>query len=114
MDREASHHLADALALALEMGHPRGIAQALYWLGMAAILENQAEHGVMLVGASARIREEHGGGFVAEDVGLAEITDPLTLAREALHQEEIDRQWAKGWATHEQDLLSLVKTTSFQ
>lgn len=109
---EAEEHLRGALAIAHEMGHQQGVSLSLYWLALAAVIRGDSERAVTLAAAAARIREDHGGGFVAGDVGLIEMQDPVELARKSLDEPGFDRAWARGWAIGLDELFATAVDTN--
>ena len=92
----ARGHLREALGMFVQASDTMSLAMVLTALALVANDDGLPERAARLVGASARIRDEHGGGIPPELIGR--WGDPEKDARSALGEDAYDRARAEGYA----------------
>jgi predicted ATPase/class 3 adenylate cyclase len=90
-------HVRDAFAIVIEVGSPMMMATMMLPLAVMAKEEGRHRRVATLLGASARLREEVGGG-PPQFVVLPFFGDPEADARQALGDEEYEEARAEGYA----------------
>ena len=92
----ARGHLREALGMFVQASDTMSIAMVLTAFALVANDDGLPERAARLVGASARIRDELGGGIPPELIGR--WGDPENDARTALGEDPYDRARAEGYA----------------
>jgi predicted ATPase/class 3 adenylate cyclase len=92
----ARGHLREALAMFAQASDTMSIAMVLTGFAIVANDDGLPDRAARLVGASARIRDELGGGVPPELIGR--WGDPEDDAKTALGQDAYDRARAEGYA----------------
>jgi predicted ATPase/class 3 adenylate cyclase len=92
----ARGHLREALGMFAQASDTMSVAMVLAGSALIANDDGLPERAARLVGASARIRDELGGGIPPELIGR--WGDPASDAKKALGQEAYDRARAEGYA----------------
>jgi hypothetical protein len=92
----ARANLAEALSLAWTKGPRLVVAAALEALGVEAVGRGQAQHGVQLLGAAARLRQAMGAPVRPADRSALEGAQ--TAARLALGDAAYAEAWGAGEA----------------
>jgi non-specific serine/threonine protein kinase len=90
----AQAHLAEALMLAWEKGPRFVVAAGLEELGVQAVREGQAPHGVHLLGGAARLRQ--GMGAPVRPADRSALEGALAVARASLGATAFTDAWATG------------------
>ena len=92
----ARSHLREALEMFTQARDTMSISAVLTGLALVAIDDGLPERAARLVGSSARIRDELGGGIPPELIGR--WGDPANDAKRALGDDAYDRARAEGYA----------------
>ena len=100
----ARGHLREALGMFVQASDTMSIAMVLMGFALVANDDGLPERAARLIGASARIRDELGGGIPPELIGR--WGDPENDARSALGEDAYDRVRAEGYAMDTEEAVA--------
>ncbi len=94
---EAHAHYCESLKIFQDLSHKRGIARVMECFAGAAAAESQPARALRLAGAAAALRQSIGATLSPQE--QVKLEAHLSVARQALSNDEGAKEWLAGWAT---------------
>jgi hypothetical protein len=102
----AAGYLGEAVEIAVALPSPQTLSRVLLPAALLAVGLERFERAATLMGAAARVEDEHDIHF--PDIGVQFFGDPSVAAREALGNDRYERAFEEGWSMTLPQMVTLV------